>query len=75
MKTMPWLDVFEHPPTAVGWYATTVCWDVEEGIFPDAHYWNGHMWSDGKPIGHRSPETFPTKPQAEAWAYEHDPEK
>lgn len=30
-------------PDKVGWYAISYSYDTEEGIFPDASYWNGSV--------------------------------
>lgn len=70
----PWLAVSEHPPTVVGWYATTNCWDPEEGIFPDANYWTGSNWASDAPVSQRSDMTFDGPDDARAWAYAHDAE-
>jgi hypothetical protein len=64
----------DDDPTKVGWYAVTRCWDLEEGIFPDAHFWDGRTWDPNYPIGERSPMAFDSKKEALDWGYEHDPE-
>lgn len=69
-----WLDVDEHPPETVGWYATVLCWDAQEGLIPRAEYWDGSHWVGDRPVVQRSPETFTSEPEAHAWAYAHDPE-
>lgn len=78
--TVEWLWIRNHPPTESGWYATTHCFDPEEGIFPGAYFWDGVSWIFDDlvwgtlPLLNRSSVTFPSKSAAEKWAYEHDPE-
>ena len=36
----------DSTPSVPGWYPTTHCWDVEEGIFPSAYWWTGAKWTD-----------------------------
>lgn len=31
-------------PKRVGWYPVTIMYDVLEGCFPGASYWNGVKW-------------------------------
>lgn len=57
-----------------GWYATIHCWEVEEGMFPGANYWNGTSWDFKMPVFMWA-GPFLSKSEAEEWAYEHDPEK
>lgn len=52
-----------------GWYAVTLCWDIEEGVFPDAHYSAGDFEHH---MGFRSPEPFATEAEAKEWARAHD---
>jgi hypothetical protein len=69
-------DLRDDNPTQPGWYATLVCWEVEEGMFPGAHYWNGNAWEPSwRSAGIQYwPIVFDTKEAAETYAYEHDPE-
>lgn len=61
-------------PDAVGWYAVTLCWDTNEGFFPDACHWNGQSWMVNWPIAMRSPFLFNGYADARAWAYLNDME-
>jgi hypothetical protein len=63
---------YDDPPkNAVGFYATTKCWDANEGIFPGAHYWNGDDWV---PTTRASiayyPKLFPSAEEAEEFAFD-----
>jgi len=64
----------EAQPQSAGWYATEKCWDVQEGAFPGAHYWNGTEWLDAPgPFNLRfHPQRFETKDAAEQFAEECD---
>ena len=56
-----------------GWYATVSCWDIQEGMFPGAHYWDGMQWgSDGPIVAYCGP--FGSQADALLWARAHDPE-
>lgn len=69
-----WLEVEEHPPSVLGWYAVTKCWDPEEGFFPASEYWEpGTEWEGS--IFLRSPHTFSNGTSAADWAYDHDIEE
>lgn len=35
---------YEGQPTEAGWHAVLICYDEQEGIFPDARFWNGETW-------------------------------
>lgn len=78
--TVPDEWTYEPMPPIDGWFAVIRCWEIEEGMFPDAVWatagkvaWpeNGGIADDGQ-TGHAGP--FPTKEMATAWAYAHDPE-
>jgi hypothetical protein len=56
-----------------GWYATVICWDVEEGMIPDADYWDGSAWREGYPVM-ACAGPFETENDADDWAQSHDPE-
>jgi hypothetical protein len=73
-KPFLWLSTYDDPPIEPGWYAVMRCWDVREGVNPDRDYWDGKEWKFGGPIGHHSPMTFPSDKEAQAWAYDNDPE-
>jgi hypothetical protein len=62
-------------PEREGWYATLECWDVEEGMFPGAHYWNGTEFdcAINASISYW-PVRFDTKEEAESYAYANDSE-
>lgn len=60
-------------PTVPGWYATTYCWDAQEGMFPGADEWDGEKWRSGFPvIGYAGP--FEDEKTAKTWADAHDVE-
>lgn len=64
---------WDSEPASSGWYATTHCWDVHEGMFPGANEWDGEKWLSGLPIiGYAGP--FENKETAEAWAWANDVE-
>ena len=65
---------WDEPNTGqAGWYATTHCWDVREGIFVSANYWDGIKWDwDGPITGYFGP--FESESDALNWARAHDPE-
>lgn len=72
---MSWSFDDKFKPTAVGWYAALKCWDPEEGLFPDALYWDGAKWLNQTRASYSfMPEVFPTAEEAKAWAYKHDPD-
>ena len=66
-------------PAVDGWFAVVRCWDLDEGMFPDA-VWveggkvgphdSGGMMADGSQ--HAGP--FATKAEALKWGCDHDPE-
>jgi hypothetical protein len=63
------------PPAQTGWYATLHCWEVEEGMFPDAHYWNGSEWEPETTASILYwPTQFDSKEEAERFARDNDPE-
>jgi hypothetical protein len=66
-------DLRDDNPTQPGWYATLVCWDEEEGVFPGAHYWNGSSWDTRASIQYW-PIVFESKEAATDYAYDNDPE-
>jgi hypothetical protein len=73
MKIPTEFDFDEPNAGPAGWYATTHCWDVEEGIFTGANYWDGIKWDwDGPITGHAGP--FLSESDALSWARAHDPE-
>jgi len=56
-----------------GWYAVTRCYDVREGLIPDAAEWLGCEWAyPSRGIIYRSPEPFESKGAATEWARSHD---
>lgn len=69
------VTVFDDPVES-GWYATLHTWDVNEGLFPGAHYWDGAEWRDRPRSGLLShwPVVFDSEEAAKEYAYEHDPE-
>jgi hypothetical protein len=70
-----WIDPLDAPehPEIPGWYATMHSWDIEEGAFPDGHYWDGENWSYKRcPIYLWSIRPFDTEAEAKKWAYDND---
>lgn len=71
--------VFTHKPYVAGWYAVTVCWDCEEGMWPAAAYFDGIEWSKEyrhyDPIIARSPWPIGSKEAANEWGYANDYEE
>jgi hypothetical protein len=62
-------------PTSPGWYATLHCWDVEEGMFPSAHYWTGSRWQPETSAGIQHwPIMFDTEDDARQYADDNDPD-
>lgn len=59
-------------PKAPGWYAVLICYDPQEGIFPSAAYWDGEKWNRKAVSGFG--ERRETEAEAEALAYENDPD-
>lgn len=58
---------WEDKPPVPGWYAVLYCWEPQEGVFTDAAYWNGQVWSQSLPIGgYAGP--FADEAEARAWA-------
>jgi hypothetical protein len=74
--------IYNTPPPPPGWYPTLICWDVEEGAFPGALYWDEKRWLN-KPEDEWViiasiaywPEMCSDKEQAEAIAYANDPDR
>lgn len=69
-----WVVAASFMPAESGWYAILVCWDPEEGYFPNADFFDGETWHEYSPrlITYRSPTPFMAKEPAHAWAYTHD---
>ena len=71
----PWLPMSGNPVSYTGWYATISCWDMEAGPRAGPLYWDGALWrvrpggevAEGT-LSERSPQRFPTRGAAEAWA-------
>jgi hypothetical protein len=69
MKDEEW--IFDDRPKKVGWYAVSYCWELYEGIFPGASYWDGEIWNPELPIfGYQGP--FLNEELSKEWAYAHD---
>lgn len=66
-------ELRDDDPEQVGWYATLMCWDAEEGVFPGGCYWNGQEWDTNASIRYW-PIVFESKQAATDYAYENDPE-
>lgn len=63
--------IFDDKPKEAGWYAVSYCWEIEEGVFPGAAYWDGTKWNRKFPItAYYGP--FQDDDSAEEWAYDHD---
>lgn len=64
-----------NDPYRPGWYATLHCWDVVEGAFPGAHYWDGLQWQpETKASIQHWPIVFKSEDLAADYAWEHDPD-
>jgi hypothetical protein len=63
---------YDNEPTVAGWYAVLVCYDPQEGIFPMGAWWNGATWQQKGVVAFGDMRL--TKQEAEALAYEHDPD-
>ena len=59
-------------PNEPGWYAVLICYDPLEGISPGAGYWDGQKWNRKAVLGFG--EKCETEAEAEALAYENDPD-
>jgi hypothetical protein len=66
----PFLD---DKPKVKGWYATLHCWDIEEGMFPGAAYWEGDRFDTDLPITAFIDHVFETEQAADDAAWENDP--
>jgi len=60
-------------PTKRGWYATTLCWDLDEGFYPSATFWDGYwVGHNAGSISLRSKDPFESEKEALQWAYDYD---
>jgi hypothetical protein len=66
--------IWNEKPSYPGWYAVTICWSIDEGMFPSAAYFDGAQWAKKLPILAHHGNTFPTEREAVTWAYAHDME-
>jgi hypothetical protein len=64
--------IYDGAPSEPGWYAVLVCYDSEEGAFPQGAYWDGYAWSWAAVVAFG--ESRATKQLAKELAYEHDPD-
>ena len=68
--------IHDGEPAAIGWYAVVICYDANEGAFPDTAYWDGRFWRsepEGAPF-HGEPNCFTSSPfssekEAEEWGW------
>lgn len=68
-------ELLSDRPGQIGWYATLLCWDPLEGMFPAAHYWNGAKWEPETNAGIQYwPIIFESKQEAKNYADENDPD-
>ena len=70
LKQIMWQEGF---PEIEGWYAIQYCWDVEEGIFYGADYFDGKRWLCNYPVG-RFAGNFENEFEAEEFSKSEDPE-
>lgn len=64
---------YSSNPIIKGWYAVTICWDAQEGLFPGALLWDGEAWSESSPVmAFCGP--FIDQESAVEWAHENDME-
>lgn len=61
---------YDDKPTTAGWYAALVCYDLQEGIFPEGAWWDGNTWEHTHVVAFGS--IHPTQEEAKTTAYEHD---
>jgi len=72
-------DINDPRPKQRGWYAVLICWEPEEGHFPDAAYWDGENFDKQKFLSSISPvsdfidKVFDTKDAAHKYAHEKNP--
>jgi hypothetical protein len=72
-KTPLWQHFFEgHSPIVSGWYPVLICYDPNEGCFPDSAEWDSAKgWLDGGPVFAFGPP-MPTEKAALKWAIARD---
>jgi len=63
-----WICYDEEKPKTPGWYAVLYCWEIQEGVFNQASYWNDG-WDEKLPIGFWW-GPFDTAQEAEEYAEE-----
>lgn len=63
---------YEGKPSQIGWYAVLICYDENEGVFPNAAWWDGDRWSRKSVICFGDMRC--TEQEAEQLAYDHDPD-
>lgn len=73
MATDTMNELRDDNPERVGWYATLICYDSEEGAFPSGCYWSGQKWNTNASVQYW-PVVFESKQAATDYAYDHDPE-
>ncbi len=64
-----WQD--ESKPKVKGWYAVSYCWDVMEGSFCGACYFDGLVWGESLPIS-KFAGVFNNKSSATSWVDHND---
>ena len=62
----------ESTPNSPGWYAVLICWDMQEGVFPSAAYWDGREWSIYSVVSFG--DRCDTQKEAIELGYENDPD-
>lgn len=75
MKSDFWVYESEAPASS-GWYPVLICYDEQEGIFPNALRSDGKNWAQKLPVIARgnTARPFSTEKDAHDWAYAHDPD-
>lgn len=63
---------FESNPIEPGWHAIAYGWDVGEGIFVGAGYWDGAAWKDAGPQIVATYGPCESEQAANEWARSHD---
>ena len=69
-----WKDAYDKTPTKPGYYAVLYMWDINEGIFDNAYYWDGKEWNCDLPIcNYWGP--FESEEEAEEYAAKNSPDR
>ena len=67
------VSIFDEKPNKRGWYPALHCWDIGEGFFTSAVYWDGEFKRD-LPISHFINKKFNSESDALKYAKKNDPD-